>query len=54
MKQASLTGLHRVASIRRTKAKNMYAERPIKYWAQEQRRWEIVLDAITEYKTSIK
>jgi len=54
MNKATLSGLHRRASLRKTKAANRYQDRPIKYWQQELRKYEIVLEVIKEYEKDCK
>jgi len=54
MNKATLGGLKRRAKLRLTKAQGMYRERGIKYWQQELRKYEIVLDIIKEYENDCK
>jgi|SaaInlV_130m_DNA_3_1039695.scaffolds.fasta_scaffold10280_2 hypothetical protein len=50
MNKATLEGQQRWIKLKLRVAQSTYRERPIKFWQQEVRKYEIALEVINDYK----
>ncbi len=50
MKDPTLSNFQSAMKRKRTHAVKMYQRRPIKYWHDQLRRFEVVLDALSDYR----
>ena len=50
MNKATLVGQQRWIKLKLRAAQSTYNERPIKFWAQEVRKYELALEVINDYK----